>query len=766
MKTPGKRTLDKEDVSQTISLPIGLFTAFLLLHIIPIFGGHPKLWGVDQWRYLGLPAAFVFLSFGLLVVVSSGFRSFCARTVAWIGALNPVRRTDRAKAGGLLALCVVSAILFWRLRNATHFLGDGYLWADHLTTNVVFNEPVTSWLYRAAFRLMKALWLSGTLSPTDAAAIISGASGIVFLVFAWLTVRTLTKEAREYRFLLLSLLSTGTMLLFFGYVEPYPPLAASVMAFIYYGIRFIQQKSGYVAVIAAFIVMVLLHFSSLAMIPALAVLFPIRKGRMISGRKLHLSLVAMVAAGVAVLWVLQRGRMFSGFFFEKFVPLFPGPHRNRIAYPIFSWKTLFDAFNELILICPIALLIFAGLRRSNGPRSERTNGILPFLETITVFYLMEFLLFNKNIGVSRDWDLFAPLAIPIALLTGLVLLDRYRRRTSTLSAIAFSIIIVHTAPWVALNAIKDTSLKRFVDLVENGYWSDYAKGYGYSTLGFYFKRMSDNGRAVRFMKAASEADEGNTRYLYNLATLYAEGNDYEKATGIYEKVIERDPGRLDARYNLGLNYMKSGKMELAENQFAEILRRDSSYVQSFEPYEMVSFDMGKIDRCIELYRKAKKLGVDTAPRLLALASKPGGPAERERGKMLLEKLSAIEPGDPAPYRVLARLSLADGDARKALIYLDQGMRIAQDRSDIVILNNIGARYFDRGEPAKAAQVFVRAIKLYPSDPGLRINLARTYHKLGDSPNAWRQVFAAESLKAKVPRDFLDDLQRSMPRPRR
>ena len=556
------------------------------------------------------------------------------------------------------------------------------------------------------------------------------------------------------------------ILLFFGYVEPYPPFAASVMAFTCYGIRFIQGRTGYSTVIVSFIVMLLLHFSAVAMIPGFAALFMIRKGRMISGKKYHISLFITALVGAAVLWVLQNEKAFSGFFFEKFVPLFSGPHRNGIAYPLFSWKTLVDAFNELVLICPIAVFIITGLSRSKGQRNEHMHGTVLFLETMIFFYMMEFLVFNKNIGVSRDWDLFAPMAIPIALLTALVLLDRCRRMTSILFAIVLAVIVVHTAPWVVLNSIRERSVARFVDLVNSGYWSDYAKGYGYSTLGFYFKRLSDDGQTAFFLKAASEADEGNVRHLYNLATTYAGGEQYEKATGVFKKVIERNPEHLDARYNLGLSYMRMGKTDLAEDQFSEILRLDSTYVRSYEPFEMISFDKGNIARCIDLYRKARRLGVDTTPRLKELASTSSYPVERERAKELLDKLTAIDPNDPVLYRILARLCVADGECEKALIYLDRGMRLASDRSDILILNNIGTTYREREEHEKAARIFNRAIRLSPDDPDLRIKLARTYLELGDCPNAWSQVFAAENLKANVPRDFLEDLQKSMSRPRR
>jgi len=43
-----------------------------------------------------------------------------------------------------LAFIPVASFIFWTFRNATHFLGDGFLWANHLMEDAFYNEPVSS----------------------------------------------------------------------------------------------------------------------------------------------------------------------------------------------------------------------------------------------------------------------------------------------------------------------------------------------------------------------------------------------------------------------------------------------------------------------------------------------------------------------------------------------------------------------------------------------------------------------------------------------
>jgi tetratricopeptide (TPR) repeat protein len=571
-------------------------------------------------------------------------------------AWKPVALVMSGGFAGYLFLLATAGLLFWSARTATHFLGDGYLWASHLRANVVFNEPVASWLYRGAFRLLNAPSLSLSLSPEAVAGIISVASGLAFLLFAAKTVRLMAKEEDRRFFLLLALLSSGMMLLFFGYVEPYPPFAAAVMAFTFYGIRFGARGTGAVAVVVALAVAMVLHFSAVALLPSVVVLIWMRSGRVMTRKKHYAFLVAGGVVVLAALSILKHTRALSGFFYEHFAPLLPELPRNRIAYPLLSFETPFDSINLLLLVCPAAIFVAAAFARPRGERRPAEERVFLFLATMAIVFVAESLVFNENIGVSRDWDLFAPIAIPLALAASMVLFDRYGHSVASLSVLLFSMLVVHTAPWIALNASREKSIDRFVNLVHDGFWSPYARGYGYSTLGIYFRLQEKMELASRYTAAAADADPGNIRYRYNLGELYQKQGEYAKSAEAYEKVLERKPDHLGARYGLGVAFWATGKLDRVEREMAEVIKGDSTYYAAYEVLADAHARSGRIEECVDVCRRAERHGRDMGPfieRLLVESLRAGDyESARRLGKCLAaidpaaaERLKAMVPGE-------------------------------------------------------------------------------------------------------------------------
>ncbi|HUV36778.1 MAG TPA: tetratricopeptide repeat protein [Patescibacteria group bacterium] len=794
-----KRTGEESGSAPGIQRPPGpvviVYLALLTVHAFPLLVGVPKLWGTDQWQYLPGWIAFSLLVFGLLVLVTE-FRAALIRAARGAGRALRIAWLARNAYAGYTVLLAVSAALFWIFRNATHLLGDGDLWANHLLKEIAFNEPVSSWLYREVYRLLMGLVPSAAISTVTSAAVLSVTAGLVFMVYAARTARLLANGGDGHGLVLIVLLSTGMMLLFFGYVETYPPLAAAIMAFTFYGLSFTWGRAAAWKPIVAFAVAVVLHFSAIALLPGLGVLLWTGGGRTIDRGRYYRLLSAIVVVGLAVLWSLQRWGAFGNFFFEKFLPLFPGPPRNRIAYPLFSWKTLFDSFNQIMFVCPMALFLLVGFVRPSRPHDGLTRRAILFLETTAIFYLLEFLVFNKNIGVSRDWDLFAAMAIPLAMLVTLLLLTRYPRSTQALSVIAFAVLAVHTVPLVGIHAGKNASERRFLDLVHTGYWSSYAKGYGYSTLGFYYVRSGDRERGLELNEMAVQADPKNPRYWYNVATMYYQDKRFDEAVELYKKVIDHDPEQLEARNNLGVVYADMGRTDLAEREFSSILNSDSTYLQCYEPLSYIYFQTGQLDKCRRLYRKASELGHDMTPFLKEMTRVHREDADIERSIHILEMMLENVQTDPELYFSAAKLYRRHGDHERALDYFGHALRLApnsrdfnleyalelyfmgrrdkalgyllrlyeQDPGDIRITNNIGVIYSEGGEHEKAVTFFERAVQVHPGNASLRVNLARTYVELGDYGSAWEQVITAEKLGAPVPPDLLEDLEKVMPRP--
>ncbi|MBW2039959.1 MAG: tetratricopeptide repeat protein [Deltaproteobacteria bacterium] len=63
-----------------------------------------------------------------------------------------------------------------------------------------------------------------------------------------------------------------------------------------------------------------------------------------------------------------------------------------------------------------------------------------------------------------------------------------------------------------------------------------------------------------------------------IGALYAQKGRYQKAEGLFQKVLKEDPSSAKAHNNLGFIYLKQGKYELAEKEFKEALKIDPASV--------------------------------------------------------------------------------------------------------------------------------------------------------------------------------------------
>lgn len=112
------------------------------------------------------------------------------------------------------------------------------------------------------------------------------------------------------------------------------------------------------------------------------------------------------------------GDSLGGANLRPFVPLSnPIPPYER--YTLFSLAHMLDLFNLIFLISPIALIIPIFAFRYRKEILVTTWGT--FLLISSLCGLLFAFLWNPDIGMLRDWDLFAPFLFPLLLLGGHVL---------------------------------------------------------------------------------------------------------------------------------------------------------------------------------------------------------------------------------------------------------------------------------------------------------------------------------------------------------
>ena len=708
-----------------------------------------------------------------------------------IGSSRIFRPLKRSPAIGYLVALAVAALLFWSLRQATHFLGDGNLWLKTIEAD----RRCGSWDLVVSCSIYKTLsrgiiTVLGVEART-AAGLVGVASGLIALVFMWKTVRQLSDRVDERLFLLLALLSTGSMMLFFGYMEAYPPAAAGLALYLYFASRSLAGRGGPHAASIACAAAIVLHPSMIALLPSLVVLYVMTKGRMPGRERCITAASVTILAGLAALWALRRWRLLDGFFHEGFLPFLDAGRGNRVSYPILSWSNVVDLFNELMLVCPVLLFAALLLPRRKGQGKREPDPRVIFFGTVSLCFVLVFVTGNKLLGVSRDWDIFAPLAFPLALFTATALLGRYRRSARDLAALAALVLLLHTAPWIAINASTERSLRRFEDLSRNPRWSGFARAYACDALATYYHYEGDVPRALRYSIETVEADRGNVRYLYNAATRYMTAGRHAEAVRMYENIVRRKPDYTDARINLGTIYLNMGRTRDAMNEFLEAVRMDSTSAAACCKLADVYSKEGRSDRAGELYARA--IGLD--PRnpeiymnLAILRMKAGrgdeaarlferaidadpvyAPAYYNRGKMcaqegdneraleLYERYISLEPSDLDARFEAAVILDRVGRSEEALGHLHH---IINERpGDIGVMNNIGVIYSKSNEFNRAVMIFEEALRIDPDHPAVLLNAARAYYRLGDYNRAWEYAEGAELSGAAVSQEFLSDLRR-------
>lgn len=625
------------------------YLVFLVLQLVPVLSGSPRLWGVDQWYYFSGATVFVLFAVGLLPLFRSS-RAALMRGASRIGSGGAIVRRAGAYPLVTYLVCLAFAtVLFWTLRQSTHFLGDGYLWASRMQTGELFSwmRPLSSSMYQVTYGVTNVFWRPAADSPYAAAAIVSVISGLIFLVFAHKTACALSADAADRIFLFVALLSAGTTTLFFGYVEAYAPVAAGVMAFIYFGIRYGQRRERAYFVIVIFLVGLSLHMTLMALLPSLIVMLLTRGETAPVRKKVFAGFSLAVALGLAALWIAQRQTLFAGFFNETFLPFAANAHSTRAAYLMMSPKHFFDVGNEILLICPIAVLSLAGflLPPKSGDTDDGNTAF--FLGSITLFYVVEYFVFNTVLGAGRDWDVLSPMAIPLSLYAALMLLKRFRNIRRELAVFALALLVLHTGPWVVVNSSREKSLNRFADLADNGYWSVYAKAYAYELLAKHALNNNDEPHALRFFNAALKTDPKNRRYRYDLARIYMNRKQYPDAMRLYREILDREPTSLEAMTALGTIYGIVGRDSLSENMFLAAIAMDSTSVIAYENLAGVYLKTNQWDRAVAT----------------------------------LEKCISIAPREPRLYEDMRILYTRIGDPGKAKLYSDKAAALRREKGN-------------------------------------------------------------------------------------
>jgi tetratricopeptide (TPR) repeat protein len=676
----------------------------VVLHAGASFFPRGRIWGFNQWAYFSpwislASALFVLLFFvpSLNDLARKSVRSLLSPISRLLDRIDPTNRKKRYLR--YFALSILFVVLFWSLKDRTHFLGDGPGLIDRLASGVLlvrWSEPLEIFLHLEAYHLTHRLWNVDSATVYVALSLLAGLAMIfLLLLFSdyW------GKERREKAFVFLILLTMGSMELFFGYVENYSFTYVFVFAFIFFCLGYLEGKLSWLLPLGGFVLAAAAHGSALYLLPSLLFVLAIgKKGVKTSG----LRKVLCMATGLLVLLLGALIYHQYGWSVPRlFVPLTEDTYAAP-GYLLFSLPHLVDFLNEQLLVSPVGLVLCLAPLACLAGRQIWRSRAFQFLLLIAISQLAFSFVIDPGLGAARDWDLLATTCLGYTVLGIFAFLHLFRNKPSFgyLSLILVLSGLYSTVPWVVINSNEQKSVRRFQNLLEIDPKRSYS---GHFILIEHFK-------AKGMERQAAEQTE-----------------EYKQA--VPELALIANASSL----------AKSGELEKAEQMFLEAERLAPKLPQVHNNLGKVYLDLGQLAKAEDQLKTAIRLAPFLPDAYVNLADLYSLRAEYDSALADCKKAIRLDPRYAGAYSDAGTIYLIKGDLESA----EHQFRklISLDSTAVLGYLGLGDVYNREAQSEQALGMYRQAVGLDPKLDIARYRLGMTYLSLGSTDKAKEQLEA-------------------------
>ena len=481
-----------------------------------------------------------------------GWAIWIAGTLLLIPALaRPIARgLERVDGRRALALAVAwvagAAVLAWCLPDRVSFTGDFQLRQgaalEPLPPGHVFPQalPLDVALH---YHLLRFLIGVGFPSADHAARALGALEAAVLAGLALAFARALGLRGAAALGAASIVLFGGWLGLFTGYSKAFTEVVVLLVAIAVLARGALPAGAGLTRLGLALALAFALHRSSLAFLPAGAVALVMgMRARGISSRRSPGVIVA-VAAPVGVLVALFPQLLTTLTGFDPVHHLAPPEvmHGGGVLGAAFAPRHLLDLVNLVALLSP-AVLILPALILAAGPGLLRGRDALLLL-ALAVPQLLLMLLVHPSQGVFRDWDVFAPAGVALALLAALAVgrILSARPAYDWLGVSAAAAVMAPSILWLVHSADPDRGLDRVVAFAtEAPLRSEVERGLIWEFVG---TSANVHGHAERAANAMAQAAAlaPSPRVMMEWGMAEAARGEYATARRAFEQAAARDP---------------------------------------------------------------------------------------------------------------------------------------------------------------------------------------------------------------------------------
>jgi tetratricopeptide (TPR) repeat protein len=666
--TKATRLFERYGIDAGILFTIALFAvaSFLPIESRSMARLLTGMWGINHLHFL--PKVFS-IAFWIIALILFYLMAAPIKDTTTDKIYNKIN--DWLWGGRILPrLIFIAALLvaFYLCRVRTPLLGDGWTWL------AVFGHGkgyIHKWAEPASIPLLRFIQsiFSGYTRESALAAfqLLSIAGGGIFV---WNIIDLIGRLCQSIPGRMLSavtLLFSGAILLFFGYIEFYPITWAAVSIFLNLSIKYIREDRGLWAVFLSFFIALSMHVQVIYFLPGVAYL-AIYKIRSHSLRRFFYILlgIAGLFGLILLIWLYNTRIEVRTFLLPPFEGRPPAPE-----YSIFSVPHLIDIINITLLVFPgFFILFFMWYFYAAGKIFDHISIFLAFLSAGALSFLFSF---GAAITMGRDWDIMALSLLPLALL----LLYRIDRGdTASLKPYIPSYIVLSlfmTVSFIYATAAVGPSEKRFRSLLNSRTNSGWV---------IYLNYLSEKGDKVQYNEIMKERVATFPELVkLTQAYDYLEKKDFKAAMKLANELLTNNPNNPDYLQIFGNLLGKEGHFDAAVDYYKKALRLRPYSTTTMNELGQLYLKQNKFDSAEIIFIEARQLAPEQTFLTEGLALAYINQLKYDSASAYADTLFSADKNSPGGHLIKMVLALRNNDRTSARHHFSEYCKYGEDRSD-------------------------------------------------------------------------------------
>lgn len=250
----------------------------------------------------------------------------------------------------------------------------------------------------------------------------------------------------------------------------------------------------------------------------------------------------------------------------------------------------------------------------------------------------------------------------------------------------------------------------------------------WSNLAGLFMESGDLNRALQYYKEAVKLKPAFPDAYFNLGNVYKALGRPTEAIMCYQHAIQARPSFAMAFGNIATIYYEQGQLDLAIRHYKQAISRDPRFLEAYNNLGNALKDIGRVEEAVQCYNHCLHLQPNHPQAMANLGNiymewNMMGPASS-----LFQATLTVTTGLSAPFNNLALIYKQQGNYTNAISCYNEVLRIDPLAADALV--NRGNTFKEIGRVTEAIQDYMHAITFRPTMAEAHANLASAYKDSG------------------------------------